>query len=57
MCVIFGLVDIAVEVNYDGKVDPREHSHRCTLVWKEVPKQEWVHGFIHTRNDSHEFVS
>jgi len=48
MWINFDSIDTKKEVKYDAKVDPQEHIHRCTSVWKEIPKQEWVHGFIHT---------
>lgn len=48
MWIRFGLVDTEINVKYDGKVDPREHIHLCTTTWEEIPRHEWVHGFIHT---------
>lgn len=33
---------------YDGQTDPREHIQLCMTTWKEFPREEWVHGFIHT---------
>jgi len=33
---------------YDGETNPRKHIQLCTMAWKEIPQQEWAHGFIHT---------
>ena len=33
---------------YDGQTDPKEHIQLCITAWKDIPQEEWVHGFIHT---------
>ena len=47
MLITFGSINTKIKVKYDGKVDPYEHIHRCTSVWKEILEEEWVLGFIH----------
>ena len=36
--------------NYRGESDPRQHLKISKDIWnrKGVPKELWVHGFIHT---------
>lgn len=48
MWIRFGQINIEMEIKYDGQTNPREHIQLCTTTWKEIPQQEWVHGFIHT---------
>ena len=33
---------------YTGLIDHVEHIGHCRNNWKEYPRQEWVHQFIHT---------
>ena len=37
-----------MQSRFDGKTSPQEHLEQCYKVWKHVPREEWVHRFIHT---------
>ena len=43
----FHQVETKLEDKYDDQADPREHIRICITTWKEIPREEWVHGFIH----------
>lgn len=49
----FGQIDIEMETKYNGETNPRKHIQLCTTSWKDIPYQEWVHGFIHTLETIH----
>ena len=44
----FGKVQTELTGNYEGQNDPRDHIHLCIVAWREILREEWVHGFIHT---------
>lgn len=52
MWIRFGHINTEMEIKYDGETNPRKHIQLCTTTWKEIPQQEWVHGFIHTLETS-----
>src|SRR5277367_1396628 len=33
---------------YTGDSDPKSHIQRCEQNWLDIPRDEWVHLFIHT---------
>ena len=33
---------------FNGKTSPQEHLKQCYEAWKRVPRDEWVHRFVHT---------
>ena len=33
---------------FNGKTSPQEHLEQCYGSWKHVPREEWVHRFVHT---------
>ena len=37
-----------VQSRFDGKTSPQEHLEQCYEAWKCVPREEWVHRFVHT---------
>ena len=37
---------------YDGRNNPSDHLVTCQATWKLRPKEEWVHAFIHTLNET-----
>ena len=48
MEIIFG-EDISYPYKkYIGLRDLGKHIEHYRRIWKEYPRQEWVHGFIHT---------
>lgn len=48
MWVRFGQVEIELVDKYDGQTNPSDHIQLYMVGWEEIPREEWVHGFIHT---------
>jgi hypothetical protein len=46
MQIRFGIEDIMHK--YTGMCDLKDHVSRCITTWRQVPKKEWTHRFIHT---------
>ena len=52
MEVQFGEDECYKENKYDGINNPSDHLVTCQTVWKMRPKEEWVHMFIHTLDET-----
>ena len=37
-----------LQKKYIGESDPKSHIQSCEHNWSDIPKDEWVHRFIHT---------
>ena len=37
-----------LQSKFDGNSSPQEHLEKCYEAWKYVPRNEWVHRFVHT---------
>ena len=37
-----------VRSRFNGQTSPQEHLEQCYEAWKHVPREEWVHRFMHT---------
>ena len=48
MEIWFGEGILYVREKCTGLTSPVEHINTCSTMWKDIPKKEWVHMFIHT---------
>ena len=37
-----------VRSTFNGMTNPQGHLEQCYEAWKHVPREEWVHRFVHT---------
>ena len=37
-----------VQSRFNGKTNPQVHLEQCYEAWRCVPREEWIHRFIHT---------
>ena len=37
-----------VRSKFNGQNSPQEHLKQCYAAWEHVPREEWVHKFVHT---------
>ena len=48
LCLRFRDQPQEVQSRFNGKTSPQGHLEQCYEAWKHVPREEWVHRFVHT---------